>query len=90
MLTGKVLPGKVLIAPLFEDKKTSSGIILETANATFTNIGIVIMVGATTNGTEPLVKPGDKVMFDPRQAKELELEVKQYFLLHATEIQYIY
>lgn len=89
-LTGKLLPNKVLIEPLFEDRKTSSGIIIGTTNDVETNLGIVVLIGNVAHGVQPLVNLGDKVMFDSRSSKELEIEGKTYYLVFTTEIQYIY
>ena len=89
MLTGKVIAGKVLVKPLFEDVKTTAGIIVSTTDNVNTNVGIVVKVGEMTNNLN-LIEEGNKVMLDQAHCRELTIENTTYYLLYINDIHYIF
>ncbi len=88
----KPLHDHVVVKPLTEDEKTSSGIILpDTASKEKPEKGEVIAVGEgklMDNGQRsPMsVKKGDKVIFTKYSPNEIKIEDQEYLVLSESDI----
>ena len=76
------------------EQTTPSGIVIQTTEEPKPYIGRVVAVGAgmvTTDGTrvESEVKEGDRVVFNPYAAGEIELEGKNYTLIRESDLRCI-
>lgn len=86
----KPLQDKVLIEPIEEDKKTQSGIILNSINHEKPEIGIVVAFGKGNIVDDEEIKidlkENDKVLFNKYAGTEITLEGKEYIILKYCDI----
>ena len=88
----KPLSNHILIAPIKEEEKTESGILLpETAEKEKPEQGQVIATGPgkrdkSGNRISLEVKPGDKVLFTKYAPAEIRVEDKEYLIAKEEDI----
>jgi len=87
----KPLNDRVLIKPLKEDEKTSSGIFIPQTAEEKSDKGEVIAVGPGKlfkNGERAAmsVKPGDKVLFKKYSAEEIKINKQEYLIVVEEDI----
>lgn len=87
----KPLNDRVLIKPLKEDEKTSSGIFIPQTAEEKSDKGEIIAVGPgklLKNGERAAmsVKPGDKVLFKKYSAEEIKINKQEYLIVAEEDI----
>jgi chaperonin GroES len=82
----KVLGKRVLIEEIFEDIKSSGGIILGNTKTSLQRIGKVISKGDLVEE----ISLGDKVMFDSYRVAPLELDGKTYLIMEENNVIGVY
>lgn len=73
-LTGKVLPGKILVEPDSGEIKTQAGIIIPDLEHNKPRKGTVVAVGASTDKVEIVLAPGDRVLYSQHAGEPLDLD----------------
>lgn len=82
----KPLADRVLIEPTAVETTTVSGIIIPDSAKEKPQKGIVIAVGNGTKDQPMTVKKGDAVLYAKYAGTELNIEGKDYLILHESEI----
>jgi len=87
----KPLNDRILIKPLKEDEKTSSGIFIPQTAEEKSDKGEVIAVGPgklLKNGERAAVsvKPGDKVLFKKYSSEEIKINKEEYLIVAEEDI----
>jgi len=87
----KPLNDRILIKPLKENEKTSSGIFLPQTAEEKSDKGEIIAVGPgklLKNGERSTmsVKPGDKVLFKKYSADEVKIDKEEYLIVSEEDI----
>jgi len=88
-LKGKILAGKVLIAPQEAEKKTAGGIIIPDSAKEKPLSGKVVLVGSAKKDEVMEVKVGDVVFFGKYSGTELTIDGKDYLLVNQTDVLFI-
>ena len=85
-LKGKILAGKVLIAPQEAEKKTAGGIIIPDSAKEKPLSGKVVLVGSAKKDEVMEVKVGDMVFFGKYAGTEIKLDGKDYLVMREDDI----
>lgn len=88
-ITGKVLPGKVLIKPSPAEEKTSSGIIIPDSAKEKPQKGVVTLVGEPKKDETNVAKVGDTVLYGKYSGTEINIDGTDYLLMNHSDILYI-
>ena len=88
-LKGKILAGKVLIAPIAIEEKTASGIIIPDSAKEKPLQGKVVLVGADKKDEPMEIKTGDTVTYGKYAGVELTVDNEDYLLMAQSDILYI-
>ena len=88
-LKGKILAGKILIAPIATEEKTASGIIIPDSAKEKPQQGKVVLVGADKKDEPMEIKAGDTVFYGKYAGTELTVDNEDYLLMSQTDILYI-
>ena len=88
-LKGKILAGKVLVAPQEAVTKTAGGIIIPDSAKEKPLSGKVVLVGTAKKDEAMEVKPGDVVFYGKYSGTELSIDGKDYPLISQTDVLYI-
>lgn len=84
-MTIKPMDDRVLVEPLEEETKTSSGIIIPDTAKEKPTMGKVIAVG-TDEDLQEKVKVGDKVLYAKYGGEEISVEGKDYKIIQRADI----
>ncbi len=88
-IKGKILAGKILIAPMATEEKTASGIIIPDSAKEKPLKGEVVLVG-TDKKDEPMeLNVGDTVFFGKYAGTELNIDNQDYSLMSQNDVLYI-
>jgi len=89
--TAKILPTKVLIKEIKEERKeTKSGIVLVEQKRNPTTKGTVVMVGDGTPSLPMVAKVGMTVLFNSMSPVRFDLDEDEYLLLDHAHILFLY
>ena len=77
----KPLSNRVIISPISDETKTSSGLIIPESAKEKPQQGIVIDIGDTID-----VKVNDTVLYGKNAGTELKVEEKDYIIMNENEI----
>ncbi|RUT72919.1 co-chaperone GroES [Ancylomarina longa] len=88
-LKGRILAGKVLVAPLAVEEKTASGIIIPDSAKEKPLQGNIVLVGADKKDEPMELKAGDTVFYGKYSGTELSIDGEDYLLMSQTDILYI-
>lgn len=88
-LKGKILAGKILVAPMAVEEKTASGIIIPDSAKEKPLQGKVVLVGADKKDEPMEIKPGDIVFYGKYAGTELSIDSEDYLLMSQADILYI-
>ncbi len=81
----KPMDDRVLIEPMEEEEKTSSGIIIPDTAKEKPRMGTVIAVG-TDEDLQEKVKEGDKVLFAKYGGEDITVDGKEYKIVSRSDI----
>lgn len=84
-MTIKPLDDRVLIEPMEEEEKTSSGIIIPDTAKEKPRMGTVIAVG-TDEDLQEKVKEGNKVLFAKYGGEDITVDGKEYKIVSRSDI----
>jgi len=84
-MTIKPMDDRVLVEPLEEENKTSSGIIIPDTAKEKPTTGKVIAVG-TDEDLQEKIKVGDKVLYAKYGGEEISIEGKDYKIIQRADI----
>ena len=88
-LKGKILAGKILVAPIAIEEKTASGIIIPDSAKEKPLQGKVVLVGADKKDEPMEIKTGDTVTYGKYAGVELTVDNEDYLLMAQSDILYI-
>ncbi len=88
-LKGKILAGKILIAPMAVEEKTASGIIIPDSAQEKPLQGKVVLVGADKKDEPMEVQVGDTVVYGKYAGTVLNVDNEDYLLMSQADILYI-
>lgn len=88
-LKGKILAGKILIAPMAVEEKTASGIIIPDSAQEKPLQGKVVLVGADKKDEPMEVQVGDTVVYGKYAGTVLNIDNEDYLLMSQADILYI-
>ena len=88
-LKGKILAGKILVAPIEIEEKTASGIIIPDSAIEKPLQGKVVLVGADKKDEPMELKVGDTVVYGKYAGAELNIDNEDYLLMSQADILYI-
>ena len=88
-LKGKILAGKILVAPIAIETKTASGIIIPDSAKEKPLQGKVVLVGAGKQDEPMEVKLDDTVVYGKYAGTELSIGNEDYLLMSQADILYI-
>ena len=88
-LKGKILAGKILVAPIAIEEKTASGIIIPDSAIEKPLQGKVVLVGADKKDEPMELQVGDTVVYGKYAGTELNIDNEDYLLMSQTDILYI-
>lgn len=84
-MTIKPMDDRILVEPLEEENKTSSGIIIPDTAKEKPTTGKVIAVG-TDEDLQEKIKIGDKVLYAKYGGEEISIEGKDYKIIQRADI----
>lgn len=84
-MTIKPMDDRILVEPLEEENKTSSGIIIPDTAKEKPTTGKVIAVG-TDEDLQEKIKVGDKVLYAKYGGEEISIEGKDYKIIQRADI----
>lgn len=84
-MTIKPMDDRILVEPLEEENKTSSGIIIPDTAKEKPTTGKVIAVG-TDEDLQGKIKVGDKVLYAKYGGEEISVEGKDYKIIQRADI----
>ncbi|WGH24559.1 MAG: co-chaperone GroES [Candidatus Shikimatogenerans bostrichidophilus] len=82
----KPLNDRVLVEPIPVDNKTSTGIIIPETAKDKPQKGIVLAVGDGKNKYKMTVKVGDKILYSKYSGTEININNKEYLIMHESDI----
>jgi|TARA_R110001583_G_scaffold114451_2_gene264943 chaperonin GroES len=88
-LKGKILAGKILVAPIAVEEKTASGIIIPDSAKEKPLQGKVVLVGADKKDEPMELQVGDTVVYGKYAGVELNVDNEDYLLMSQADILYI-
>jgi len=88
-LKGKILAGKILVAPIAIEEKTASGIIIPDSAKEKPLQGKVVLVGADKKDEPMELQVGDTVVYGKYAGVELTVDNEDYLLMSQADILYI-
>ncbi|MDP4185712.1 MAG: co-chaperone GroES [Bacteroidota bacterium] len=88
-LKGRILAGKILVAPQVAESKTASGIIIPDSAKEKPQQGKVVLVGAAKKDEAMEVKVGDIVFYGKYAGTELHIDGEDYLLLSQNDVLFI-
>ncbi|MFT5749050.1 MAG: chaperonin GroES [Ancylomarina sp.] len=88
-LKGKILAGKILVAPIAVEEKTASGIIIPDSAKEKPLQGKVVLVGADKKDEPMELQVGDTVVYGKYAGVELNVDNQDYLLMSQADILYI-
>ena len=88
-LKGKILAGKILVAPQAAEEKTASGIIIPDSAKEKPQQGKVVLVGADKKDEPMELTVGDVVFYGKYSGTELNIDGVDYLLMSQNDVLYI-
>jgi len=88
-IKGKILAGKVLVAPQAAETKTAGGIIIPDSAKEKPLAGKVVLVGIGKKDETMEVKAGDTVFYGKYAGTELSIDGNDYLLISQSDVLYI-
>jgi len=85
-LKGKILAGKVLVAPQEAVTKTAGGIIIPDSAKEKPLKGKVMAVGNGTKDEEMVLKEGDEVLYGKYAGTEVEFDQDKFLIMRQSDV----
>lgn len=88
-LKGRILAGKILVAPVLPETKTASGLYIPQVAQKKQGEGTVALVGKSTSDEAIEVRTGDVVHYSEYAGIKVDIDQKSYLLMSQSDVLYI-